>query len=213
MALTNLGPLLSADGRVEPAEKAYRRSVEIYEALWKDNPRNVPIGHGLGTALNNLGAFLRADGRIEPAEKAYRRSVEIYEALWKDNPRNVQIGDALGSALNNLRILLRCDGRVEPAEKAYRRSVEIFEALWRANRGNVEITARYAGSLCSVGRWDEAERLVNEVLAKVGRHPYANQVKRYIVANRPRSGQRATIPDQATADVKQPWWKRWTGGK
>ena len=97
-----------------PAEAAYRRSVEIYEALWQANPNNVQIGDGLGGALNNLGNLLSDDGRVAPAEAAYRRSVEIYEALWQANPNNVQIGDGLGRALNNLGNLLSADGRVAP---------------------------------------------------------------------------------------------------
>ncbi len=96
------------------------------------------------------------------------------------------MGHGLGSTLNSLGDLLRDDGRVEPAEPAFRRSVEIFQAFWNDNRQNVEIAAGYAGSLCNVGRWDEAEERVDEVLAKVPKHPYANHLKRYIVANRPR---------------------------
>ena len=38
-----------------------------------------------------------------------------------------------------------------------------------------------------MGRWDEAEQLVDEVLEVVPRHPYANQVKPFIAANRPQS--------------------------
>ena len=78
------------------AERAYRRSVEIYEALWKANPENVDIGDGLGLALSNLGDLLRDAGRVAEAERAYRRGVEIYEALWKAHPENVDIGDGLG---------------------------------------------------------------------------------------------------------------------
>jgi len=213
-ALNNLGILLSADGRAAPAEAAYRRSVEIREALWKANPNNVTIGDGLGSALNNLGILLRADGRVAPAEDAYRRSVEIREALWQANPNNVQIGARLGRALNNLGLLLRADGRVAPAEDAYRRSVEIREALWKANPTHIEIKAGYAGSLSSVGRWDEAERLVDEVLEVVPGQPFANQVKRYIVANRP-PPERDSIPPATSAPAQQidkPWWRRWMGG-
>ena len=69
------------------AERAYRRSVEICEALWKANPENVDIGDGLGLALSNLGILLRDAGRVAEAERAYRRAVEIYEALWRPTPR------------------------------------------------------------------------------------------------------------------------------
>jgi tetratricopeptide (TPR) repeat protein len=239
-ALHNLGNLLRDVGRAEAAEMTYRRAVEISEALWKDNSGNVRIGDGLGSTLNNLGLLLRDDGRVEPAEKAYRRSVEIYEALWTDNPRNVQIGHGLGLALNHLGNLLSADGRIEPAAKAYGRSVEIYEVLWKDNPQHVEITAGFAGSLCDVGRWHEAEQRVNEVLAKVPRHPYANQLKRYIVASRPRGEMPSVAPaSQASTSVGRigdpshtgetrsvapasqtsaqqtgkPWWKRWLKGQ
>jgi tetratricopeptide (TPR) repeat protein len=217
MALNNLANLLRSDGRVRPAEDAYRRSALIYEALWKDNPRNVQIGCGLDSTLYNLGLLLRSDGRVRPAEDVYRRSVEILEALWQDNPRNVQIGDGLGRALNNLGNLLRSDGRVRPAEDAYRRSALIYEALWKDNPEHVEVTAGYAGSLCTVGRWDEAQQRVDEVLAKVPRHPHANQLKQYITAKRPVTGApllaTARPASTPTRQINGPWWKRWLGGK
>ena len=48
LALSSLGLLLRDAGQVAEAERAYRRSVEIYEALWKANPEDVGIGDGLG---------------------------------------------------------------------------------------------------------------------------------------------------------------------
>ena len=92
----SLGLLLRDAGRVAEAERAYRRSVEIYEALWKANPGHVGIGDGLGRALSNLGILLRDAGQVAEAERAYRRGVEIYEALWEANPEDVGIGNGLG---------------------------------------------------------------------------------------------------------------------
>ena len=113
-----------------------------------------------------------------------RASVQIREALWKANPENVEIGAGLGRPLNNLGSLLRAAGRVADAEAAYRHSVQIHEVLWKANPENVEIKAHYAGSLCTVGRLDEAERLVDEVLSLVPQHPYARQLKAFINSQR-----------------------------
>ena len=183
-ALNNLGNLLSDAGQVAEAEQAFRRSVEIREALWKANPENVAIGDGLGMALNNLGNLLSDAGQVAEAEQAFRRSVEIFEALWKANPENVAIGDGLGMALNNLGTLLSDAGRVAEAEQAYRRSVEIREVLWKANPEHIEITVSFAWSLCSVGRWGEADRLVGEVLERVPNHPDANQLRDYIASQR-----------------------------
>ena len=41
VALNNLGNLLGNAGRVAEAERAYRRAVEIREALWTANPEHV----------------------------------------------------------------------------------------------------------------------------------------------------------------------------
>ena len=95
LALSSLGLLLRDAGRVAEAERAYRRSVEIREALWKANPENVVIGNGLGVALSSLGDLLRDAGQVAEAERAYRRAVEIREALWEANPEDVEIGGGL----------------------------------------------------------------------------------------------------------------------
>ena len=105
-ALNNLGVLLRDASRVAEAERAYRRAVEICEALWAANPENVDIANGLGTALNNLSDLLSDAGREAEAERTYRRSVEIYEALRAANPENVDIGSGLGLALSSLGNLL-----------------------------------------------------------------------------------------------------------
>ena len=85
--------------------------------------------------------------------------------------------------------------------------------MWQANRDNVEIKAGYAGSLCDVGRWDEAEQLVDEVLEVVPRHPYANQLKRYIVAKPATLRGRANDLGRATGTRNNPGGSAWPGGK
>lgn len=70
------------------------------------------------------------------------------------------------------------------AEVALRSSADIHEGLFVANPGDVEIKAGFAGSLCRVGRWDEAERLIDQVLDVLPLHPYANELKRFIRSQR-----------------------------
>ena len=52
---------------------------------------------------------------------------------------------------------------------------------FRVDPENIEVKAGYAGSLCSVGRFREAEQLVDEVLASVPHHPYASQLKQWLL--------------------------------
>jgi tetratricopeptide (TPR) repeat protein len=183
-ALINVGVLLTAACRFAEAVRAYRRAAEIYEPLWAASPDREGIGDGLARALGNLGILLSAWRQEVEAERVYRRGVEIYEALGAANRENVDSRDGLATALLNLGNLLSAGGRAAEAERAYRRAVDTYAALWAGNPGQIEIKLRYAGSLCSVGRWDEAERLVNEVLGQVPQHPFANQVRRYIERHR-----------------------------
>jgi tetratricopeptide (TPR) repeat protein len=91
--------------------------------------------------------------------------------------RSTGIADNLGRALTNLGVLLSNARRVTDAAAAYRRAVELREALYAAYPDNVDIKAGYAGSLCAVGRFAKAARLIDEVLALVPEHPYANQLR------------------------------------
>ena len=177
--LNTLGNLLSDIGQVSDAERAYRRSVEVYETLSEANPENSEIG-GLAGALNNLGNLLGDVDQMTGAEEAYRHSVQIREALWQANLDDAEIGDGLGRVLNNLGNLLSDAGKVLEAADAYRRSVEIFGSLCQANPDDLELKLRYAESLCSVRRFDEAEMLVDELLALDPAHPEGNKLKRSI---------------------------------
>ena len=113
----------------------------------------------------------------------YRASSEVLDRLYRLNPGNVGIADGLARSLSNLGVLLSADGRAKDAEAAFRRSVEIREELYRLNPGNIEIKAGFAGSLGNVGQFAEARRLVNEVLAVMPRHPYANQLDNWLRSN------------------------------
>jgi hypothetical protein len=130
-----------------------------------------------------------------------RATAESLALPASERPADKSIGHKLAEALTHLGGLLSVAGRVADAQQAYRRSVEIREALWSANPEDIEIKAGCAGSLCNVGRWVDAERLVDEVVALVPGHPYANQLKRYIAANRSSGG-------VASAARRPHWWRR-----
>jgi tetratricopeptide (TPR) repeat protein len=178
MALANLGILLRAVGRPGEAEKCYRRAIEVSERSFAEDPRREGVTDVLALALNNLGNLLRAASRPGEAEDCFRRAVAVYERQLALDPRQLGFANNLAVALTNLGVLLRGAGRPSEADDCFRRAFLIREPLYRANRGNVDLTLGYAVSLAMVGRRDEAEELVAEVLTAQPRHPYANQLKR-----------------------------------
>src|SRR5262249_50727349 len=101
---------------------------------------------------------------MEEAEQVHWQAVHTYEALWAANPHNVDIGNGLGRALANLGALLYALGQADEAAHVCHRSMIIRQELWMANPHNIDVTLGYAGSLCSVRRFDEAIQLVHAVL-------------------------------------------------
>ena len=88
-------------GRVDEAEKEYRKAIRI-------NPT-------LAEAHNNLGLLLENLKQYEEAEKEYRKAIE----LKNDLP------DKGALVYNNLGVLLRHLKRLEEAEKEFREAIRI----------------------------------------------------------------------------------------
>ena len=88
-------------------------------------------------------------------------------------------------ALANLGLVLDDAGHGTEMEAACYRIVTLREALYAANPDNVEIKVSYAASLCAVGQYAEAERLVDAVLTLMPEHPYANKLRHDIMREMP----------------------------
>jgi tetratricopeptide (TPR) repeat protein len=187
-ALTNLGILLVNTNRPADAERTYRRAIEIHEVLHGAHPEHAEIAHWLAATLNGLGNLLRRADRSAEAERLNRRAVEIYEAVCATHPEHVEAAEGLAWTLNSLGNALAEGGEAAAAQRAYERSLEIRERLHAENPINIEFTTGYADSLCSVKRYAEAKRLVDEVLALVPGYRYANEVARRIARQRSNEG-------------------------
>ena len=72
LAYNRVGAITSAIGSNEQSQKAYRRAVEIYQELVRDNPNVSQYQDGLATTYNNLGRMECASGRWADAERSYR---------------------------------------------------------------------------------------------------------------------------------------------
>jgi len=95
--LITLGGVLQRQGRLEEAEKAFTRSLEIGEKIGDER--------GQGMVLNSLGGVLQRQGRLEEAVKAFTRSLEIGEKIGDER--------GLGMVLNSLGGVLQRQGRLE----------------------------------------------------------------------------------------------------
>jgi tetratricopeptide (TPR) repeat protein len=77
----SLGYLHSSAKEFDPAEKYYRQSVEMLDALVKESGGKLEYREQLASSSLHLGSVLKATTRPAEAQKAYERAAELYEAL------------------------------------------------------------------------------------------------------------------------------------
>eukprot|EP00752_Nemacystus_decipiens_P012587 g11147.t1 len=152
LTLYGLGVCASRAGRMEEAERFYRRALTIQEdKLGVDNP-------DVATTLDRLGECVSHVGRMEEAERFYRRAVTIREEkLGVDHPDVALTLQGLGACASEA-------GRTEEAERYYRRALAIREKLG-VDDPNVAFTLNNLGSCeLKTGRTEEAERYYRRAL-------------------------------------------------
>ena len=160
----NLGNLLQSQGRLEEAIACYREAVRLkpdYVDAW--------VNLGITFAANEqYAAALEAyDRALTLAPTFHRASVakaHLLTALDRSDAAEIMLRDALRSnpkdvtALNNLGNLLRAQGEETEAAACFEQALAIAPAmanLWTA----------LGGVYFSLGRFDEAEALLTDLLA------------------------------------------------
>ncbi|MEM8993385.1 MAG: serine/threonine-protein kinase [Acidobacteriota bacterium] len=132
--LNNLGTLSDQAGRVDEAEQAYRRAIEIKrETLPRGHPSLAPTLVNLG----NLLAFHRREGAVELFREA--RAIEE-KALGPDHPD-------LALTLNSLGTELRKEGDWIAAREAFDRALAILEKSRGREHAHVAMVLSNLGGL------------------------------------------------------------------
>jgi serine/threonine-protein kinase len=166
----NLGKLFADSRRTQEAEAAYRKAVEIQEALVAERPQVLTDRIQLATYLNNLGNLDLGRKRIGQAKEAYGNAVKILEA-----PTAEHSGDEsryLRAVIHgNLGKLDFDAGRTPEAEQSYRQAVAILETLAaehpeavRYRRTLASDYQKLGGLLAGKRRWPEAKKAFQRVL-------------------------------------------------
>ena len=121
----NLGSVLQAQGRYEPAERQHRRAMEILEgALDADHPK-------IAEASNALGIVLEQQGHYAQAQAQYHRALQIWERALGARHPNVAYGTA------NIANILLSRGQHQEAEERFRRALRLLERALGSNHPTV----------------------------------------------------------------------------
>lgn len=160
-----LGNLYSDTQRYQEAEEVFRKSIEVYGRLSKQDP--AAFERYLGGSYNNLAILYRKLKRFGEAEEKLNRALEICQLLTK---RNVPDSESdLAKIYLNLGNVYGDLQRYAEAETAYQKALEICERLAKANPVAFEpdlakLYTLFGTILRKENRYQEAERLFQKAL-------------------------------------------------
>jgi tetratricopeptide (TPR) repeat protein len=160
----DLAQIAQLDGRMDEAEKLYRRSLELAEKARGEN--HTDTAH----ALNNLGVFLKDTDRPHEAEPLMRRAVRIRERSL--GPSN----SLTGQSLCTLGVIAALQEDMLVAEALLRQSLAVrLAATPPASRADVaESQLALTRLLLTIGEVTEAQKLaaaaVDNYRASFGPH-------------------------------------------
>jgi tetratricopeptide (TPR) repeat protein len=164
-AYHELGTVLGHFGHAQEMEKAFRRSVALWNRLHQDFP-NLTDNDTWDRAatLNGIGVSLTRQHRYEEAAPFLRQGLQIRRKLAANDPDHSLNREGLSSSLRSLADLYQGWGKLHQAETFLRESLSLNESLVAAfpsipayQRGLTNSYGRLGRLMVSMGRTDEAE--------------------------------------------------------
>jgi tetratricopeptide (TPR) repeat protein len=128
LVLNNLAHQWWSSGRLNDADRGYRRAAAVFEQLAADFPREANFQESLAIAYQNIGVVLPAD-RTEEREGFLRKAVAIGQRLANEYPVVVRYREQLADRYGGLAYLLHQTDRPKEAEDLYGQAQEIRERL------------------------------------------------------------------------------------
>jgi eukaryotic-like serine/threonine-protein kinase len=124
-----LGQIEFKLGRNPQAETAFRRAIEIQQALLQSSPNTVTIGKELADSLHSLAFICFQFSRRGDGELLLKQALEIRDVLARALPIDSQILRDLAISHNSLFGLYSDAGRNDDARRSILRSLKIREEL------------------------------------------------------------------------------------
>lgn len=172
----------------------WRNNESLYVATLKQNPNTIRVAFNLGVTYEDLIGN----------ESGARREFERVLALYKERKETQGNTDTYFDDEMEAHLSL---GRLYAAEQKLNQAAAHFETLRRVsvNESNSEIIANgyleYARLLASIGRADEAKKLIEEGTSRV---PALQQQREAAVRAREAAAQQAQTPQSAPAESTAP---------
>jgi non-specific serine/threonine protein kinase/serine/threonine-protein kinase len=135
-AQMRLGELL--DGTADPQSAAAHigQALQIREALYKENPKNVEVRSDLARSYRVAGDRAKMEGQAQSFYDFNQKALTIWEGLLAEYPQDEAVRRQYSMDLTRIGDSLSDLGRYDEARATYERALEICQALAMANPSN-----------------------------------------------------------------------------
>jgi serine/threonine protein kinase len=130
-AHVRVGDILTALGRDEEAEVAYRRVLDIRTRLVADRHASAEDILALGDSLRAVAVSTYKRGNLLEAEDLFQRSLAVQGRWVAQHPDRPEGCRSLAACYSDLGRLARDEGKVSEAESNFQRSIALYEDLGR----------------------------------------------------------------------------------
>ncbi len=120
------GDNLVDQGKVDPAEQAYRQAHDILDQLVSDHGEP-NYRESLARATNSLGLLLKESSRPADAEKMLRQALGLLEKLVAEQPKSLPLRGQLAQSWLNLGGLQYGQRQADDAQKAFQQAIDLLD--------------------------------------------------------------------------------------
>ncbi len=163
VALSNLGDVFVAQGKLSDARDTYQRHLDIAQRLATSDPFKTAWQRDLSISLKKIGGVLVAQGKLSEARDTYQRGLDIAQRLATSDPSNTQWQRDLSVGFNKVGNVLVAQGKLSEARDTYQRSLDIRQHLATLDPSNtawqrdLSVSFNMVGAvLFAQGKLDEA---------------------------------------------------------
>ncbi len=147
----HLGAIYQELGQFETALLCFVKETDLFEELYRGNPKDVDLKRGLAISYNRLGDLYQALGQFDTALVYFVKQNDLCEELCRDNPKNESPKSGLAISYGRLGNLYKALGQFDTALVYLVKQTNLFEGLYRDNPKNVDLKGGLASSYGRLG--------------------------------------------------------------